>query len=149
MPAALSRYPALVLTAALVARAQPAELPPTALVLLNAYLAQAALSDPADRADARVGDPPDVSSGRLAGYSSLLGSFSYRPKTYADLDRTERTALLRDPAWHAFLAAANRRNPGRAEPPSPRTATGGAARFTVSPEEMLAAVPVRVDLSRP
>jgi hypothetical protein len=79
--------------------------PSNALKELDAYLVQAARSDPAYRTDIKRDDVPDRSAGRFPGYSSFLGSFSYRPKTYGELSRSERAELLSSAAFHSFLAA--------------------------------------------
>jgi len=123
--------------------------PGPALEIINAYLARAAESDPADRADVKLGDPPRLSAGRFAAYSPLLGDFSYRPKTYDELSRADRAALLRDPAFHAFLAA--RRRPGSPEAGagSPATLPGRPWQFSVTAEEMLGIQAVRVAVPSP
>jgi hypothetical protein len=120
-----------------------------ALEMLDAYLVQAAQTDPAYRADIVVGETPNRAPGRLRGYSSFLGPFDYRPKTYGELTRPERAALLRNPALHAFLAAVR---PAEAKPAGvgPRaTATERLRQFSVTPAEMLAAPPVQVVIPPP
>lgn len=120
-----------------------------ALEVLDAYLVQAARIDPAYRADIVVGEATKLSPGRFPGFSSFLGPFDYRPKTYGELTRSERAALLRDPAFHVFLAA------GR--PPERKLAalaprSGRPARlpeFSITPEEMLAAPILQVVIPPP
>ena len=75
-----------------------------ALGLLDAYLSQAADETPPFRTDLepRAGSAP-VPSGRRSGLGSVLGPFTYRPKTYRELTPAERSDLLRDPKFRAFL----------------------------------------------
>ena len=89
MPARVGR--SLLLGLLLVARLAADETPGRALSLFDAYLAQAALSVTAYRTDIRIGDDPkNATGGRLAGQSAFLGSFTYRPITYAELSRADR-----------------------------------------------------------
>ena len=76
----------------------------TALQIFDAFLAAAAPADPDYRTDIRrSGEPSHPSEGRLTGVSPLVGPFTYRPKTYAELTRSERIELLRDGRLHDFL----------------------------------------------
>jgi hypothetical protein len=86
-------------TLSLTTQAAPnASAPASALTLFDAYLAQAAVSQPIYRADLRpAGDAGHVPIGRLLGRGPMLGPFTYRP---------ERAAMLHDPKFHAFLVAA-------------------------------------------
>jgi hypothetical protein len=95
-------------TLSLTTQAAPnASAPASALTLFDAYLAQAAVSQPIYRADLRpAGDAGHVPIGRLLGRGPMLGPFTYRPKTYEELSRPERAAMLHDPKFHAFLVAA-------------------------------------------
>jgi hypothetical protein len=114
--------------------ARAEEIPANALTLLNAYLAQAALSLPADRADIVLGGSPHPPPGRFPATSAWLGPFTYRPKTYRELSASDRAALLRDPAWPAFLAA-HRPAPAASLPP-PDPPSVPVRRFSISPGEM-------------
>ncbi len=106
--------------------------------LLDAYLALAAAAAPAYRtnlrpaasADPEAAPPPD---GRHFGRSPVLGPFTYRSRTYAELSREERIALWRDPGLRAFLAGLRVR----------------AARFSVPPSELLRPGPLVVLFSQP
>jgi hypothetical protein len=135
----LSRFStALVLGLACVRPALAQARSANALETINAYLVQAARIDPAYRTDIVVGETPKLSPGRFPGFSSFLGPFDYRPKTYGELSPAERAALLRDPAFHGFLAAVR--------PPEEKAAGGGSRspaparlrQFSITPEEMLA-----------
>lgn len=89
-------------------RAAPAEEDAgNALALINAYLAQAASTEAAYRADLKTGGyGHGASAGRLSGIGPLLGPFTYRPKTYAELEPAERMALLRERKFRDFLIKA-------------------------------------------
>ena len=146
MPARLAGFLAFVLLMTVPLRAGSG--PDRALTLFDAYLAQAARTAPAYRADIRKGDDPKGGGPeRLVGESAYLGSFTYRPKTYAELSRPERALLVHDPQFHAFLL-------GRHPPPSSiaarPAALESAADFhcTISPEEMLRSQPLLIELSR-
>jgi hypothetical protein len=105
--------------------------PENALDSLNLFLAESAPTTPAYRADLqRNADPEHVPAGRLCGVSSLIGPFTYRPKTYAELTPAERVELLRDGRFHDFLLRRGRR-------------------FEIKPEEMLRAQPLVVPLDAP
>ena len=138
--------------------------PASALTLFDAYLAEAALSQPIYRTDLRPGgDAAHVPLGRLLGRGPMIGSFNYRPKTYEELSRMERAAMLHDPKFHAFLIAAREQAdaggdgvqtgedtvpvlgrksliPGRSGP------LPILQRFSISPSEMLQRRPVFVVL---
>jgi hypothetical protein len=111
----------------------------SALVLFNAYLAQAAADNPAYRADiqpaADLGHPP---AGRLSGFSAILGPFTYRPKTFAELAPTARANLLHQPGFRAFLIAA--RDRGGLPPAAP---------VAIAPEDMLRLGPLFIALPPP
>jgi hypothetical protein len=78
--------------------------PGPALPLFDAYLAEAARTVTAYRADIRIGaDLKDAGPGRLEGESAFLGRFTFRPVTFAELSRTERARLVHDPQFRAFL----------------------------------------------
>ncbi len=80
--------------------------PSNALVVFDAYLAQAARTAPQYRTDLRTsGNSTSKSSDRQLAHGALIGAFTYRPKTYAELSRDERVELLRDPKFRAFLLA--------------------------------------------
>ena len=114
------------------------DLPGPALPLFNAYLAQAARTVTAYRTDLRIGDEPKgPEPGRLAGESAYLGSFTYRPKTYAELSPAERAVLVHDPQFHAFLVALRRPNPPPANPKADRAGPNADFHCAISPEEML------------
>ena len=138
----------------------------SALTLFDAYLAEAAPTQPIYRTDLRPGgDDAHVPLGRLLGRGPMIGSFTYRPKTYEELSRLERAAMLHDPKFHAFLIAAREQAdavgdggqtgedavpilgrksliPGRSEPPPILQ------RFSISPTEMLQRRPIFVVLPR-
>jgi len=81
------------------------------LTQCDAFLAAAATSTPAYRADILPAAPgAEAAPGRRFALGPLAGGFTYRPKTYRELTAAERTAVWRDPAWAAFLRA------GRNEP---------------------------------
>jgi hypothetical protein len=119
-----------------------------ALALLDAYLAQAALDTPAYRADLKAGGARGkVPPGRLLGMAPLLGFFTYRPRTYGELARGERAALLHDPRFHAFLTATReqsaRGNAPQAQPhPEMRN-------ISITPGQMLQPGPVMIALPPP
>ena len=119
-----------------------ADVPGPALPLFDAYLAEAARSVTAYRTEIRLGaDPKDLGHGRQAGQSAYLGSFTYRPVTYAELDREERARLVHDPQFHAFLAKLSRPGTGTRAAPTTRYSTATTFRCTIAPEEMLRTEP--------
>jgi hypothetical protein len=130
-----------------------------AVAIFDAYLAHAARTIPEYRADLRpVGPNESDSSGRLLARGPIIGAFTFRPKTYGELNRTERADMLRDPRFRAFLVAlrtqADRRPAGLAEHQAtllPRASDVGAAleHFEISPEEMLQRRPMFVVLAWP
>jgi hypothetical protein len=102
-----------------------------ALTTLNRFLADSAPSTPAYRTELRRGtDPEPASHGRLAGSSPLIGPFTYRAKTYAELTQVERADLLRDGRFHAYLLEKSRT-------------------FSIHPEDMLEPQPLIVPLDPP
>lgn len=150
MPIPLSRFSTLLALALACARPAWAQASSAnALERLDAYLVQAARIDPAYRADIVVGESPKLSRGRFPGFSSFLGPFDYRPKTYGELTRSERAALLRDPAFHVFLTAAR---PSEEKPAAGPPRSMGPARlpeFSITPEEMLATSALQVAIPPP
>ena len=111
----------------------------SAIAVLDAYLAGEAPSTPEYRADLQPGgDPARVPAGRLLGLGPIAGPFTYRPKTYAELSRSQRAALLREPRFRRFVAQFAS---GRGGAP--------AARWTVAPEEMLSRRPCLLTLPPP
>ncbi len=115
--------------------------PGSALDLLNAYLVQAARSNTGYRAEIRAGaDPSAVKEGRLAGESSYIGPFTYRPKTYSELIASERASLLRDPDFREFLEAQS----GSEERRQMKV-----LRFAIAPDEMLRGRPFVIVLPSP
>ena len=123
----------------------------TALALFDAFLAEAARAEPAYRADPKPGVlPVPAPPGRLQAESPLAGPFTYRPKTFAELDRRERAELLRDPRFHAFLIEARRKADGGIPAlPAERRDHRVRAVVSPSPEEMLRPGAVRVTLPPP
>jgi len=121
-----------------------------ALVLFDAYLARAALERLAYRADLQPGgDPRTVPPGRLLGSSPTLGPFTYRPKTYDELTRAERAALMRDPKLRSFLIATREqfdRGTSASGPVSPAAARPRIERIAIPPEEMLRSQPMFITL---
>lgn len=111
-----------------------------ALTLLDAYLGTAARNQPAYRTDLRAGDIPAglLPAGRSLGWSPWLGAFTYRARRFEELSAAEQAAVLRDPGWRAYLAAAARREGVRAE---------AAFRISIDPPEMLARRPLRIVLA--
>ena len=106
----------------------PAE---NALEALNLFLAGSAPTTPAYRTDLqRNADPERVPEGRLSGVSAIIGPFTYRPKTYAELTPVERVELLRDGRFHEFLM---RRS----------------SRFEINPQDMLKPQPLIIQLEAP
>jgi len=77
---------------------------PTALAVFDAWLATAARTDPRWRTEIRA-EPAAVTPppGRYLARSPVLGTFSYRPKAYAELKADERLQLLREPAFRRRL----------------------------------------------
>jgi hypothetical protein len=138
----------LLLNLLLVARVRADGIPGRALPLFDAYLAQSARTVTAYRTAIRIGeDPKTLAVGRVVGESAYLGSFTYRPKTYAELSQAERALLVHDPQFRDFLA-------GRLPPasPLPRARDGaspppGDFRCTIDPEEMLRTRPFIVVLA--
>ena len=132
------RFPRLaVLGLALAPLLRAGDLPARARTLFDAYLARASRTVTAYRAEIRVGDDPGNSGpGRLTGQSAYLGTFTYRPVTYAELSREERAALVHDPQFRAFLASLDRRaSPPPAGPIAPDSA-GPLRHLRIPPEEM-------------
>ena len=84
------------------------------------------------------GDPARVPAGRVFGLGPIAGPFTYRPKTYAELSRSQRAALLREPRFRRFVAQFAS---GRGVAP--------AARWTIAPEEMLSRRPCLLTLPPP
>jgi hypothetical protein len=150
LPVPLARFPALFALGLACARPGWAQASSAnALETLDAYLVQAARIDPAYRADIVVGDTSKLSPGRFPGFSSFLGPFDYRPKTYGELTRAERAALLRDPAFHVFLTAV-RPPEEKAAGRGPRPAAPMRLRlFTLTPEEMLGTATVPIVIPPP
>jgi hypothetical protein len=75
-----------------------------ALETFDAFLAASAPANPTYRTDIRrSADPEHVTGGRMSAVSPLIGPFTYRPKTYAELTRSERIEMLRDGRFHDFL----------------------------------------------
>lgn len=115
--------------------------PGNALGLFDAWLAQTAAETPAYRADLRAGGDPDaIPPGREFGRSALLGPFTYRPKTYGELTRSERAAVLADPKFRAFLITMRRQCDGEngADPAAPRPASPrDPMEISLTPVEML------------
>ena len=102
-----------------------------ALTTLNRFLADSAPTTPAYRMDLRRStDPEPAPHGRLSGFSPLIGPFSYRAKTYAELTQLERAELLRDGRFHAYLLEKGRT-------------------FPIHPEDMLEPQPLIVPLDPP
>ena len=98
-----------------------------ALRLLDTYLAREALATPEYRADPQPGgDPARLPPNRLFASGPLLGPFTYRPKTYAELSLPQRAELLRTSRFRAFIA-----------------------RIPVAPEDMLSPRPLLVTLPDP
>jgi hypothetical protein len=146
VPRPLLRTAILVVTGlACAAAGLAADVPGNALMIFDAYLAQASLSNPIYRADPKPeAAASDLAPGRLSGRSDLIGRFSYRPRRFAELNRRERAELLSDPGFRAFLVS-NREKSERTEGGQPRP-SAAAAFFSVSPEDMLASGPVEVVL---
>ncbi len=129
------------------------------MAIFDAYLAHAARTIPEYRADLRpVGPNESDSSGRLLARGPIIGAFSFRPRTYGELSRTERADMLRDPRFRAFLVALRRQADHGPAGIAARPATllppaSGAApaleRFEISPDEMLRRRPMFVVLASP
>jgi hypothetical protein len=102
-----------------------------ALETINQFLAESAATIPAYRADLqRCTDAEPATRGRLAGFSPLIGPFTYRPKKYAELTQIERVELLRDGRFHDYLLK-------RGRP------------FPINSEDMLRPLPLVVRLDPP
>jgi hypothetical protein len=136
---------ALLSFALLAANALFAQAPPAnALTVLNEYLTQAAADIPAYRADIRAaGGAEDLPPGRLLGFSSILGPFTYRPRRYGELSAPERQALLASAEFRAFLVS---RRSADASASSPG-AKSSPLEISLSPEEMLRLGPSFFDAS--
>ncbi|MGD1031004.1 MAG: hypothetical protein ABSA05_07670 [Opitutaceae bacterium] len=103
----------------------------SALETINQFLAESAATVPAYRADLqRCTDLERATDGRMAGFSPLIGPFTYRPKKYAELTQIERIGLLRDGRFHDYLLKEARL-------------------FPVNPEDMLTPQPLIVQLDPP
>ena len=90
----------------------------SALATLDAYLAAAAPTRPEYRTELRAGGPPGtLPTGRRLARGPVLGTFTYRPKAYAELTLAERRSLLREPGFLAYLAARLARAPQLAPTP--------------------------------
>jgi len=125
--------PVILMLSALVWTPTPAGGTPgeNALNILNQFMAESAAKTPAYRADLqRSFDPAHMADGRLKGFSSLIGPFSYRPKKYAELTQAERVELLRDGRFHHYLLIKGRP-------------------FTIDPKDMLTPEPLEVKLDLP
>jgi hypothetical protein len=108
-----------------------------ALALLDAYLDDAARSEPRWRTDLRPGQgPATLAAGHYAGRGDILGPFTYRPKSYAELPAEERARLLRGEGWRRFILAR-------------RAVKPRVIRFAISAGEMLGTRPLTVDLPEP
>ena len=93
------------------------------LAVFNAWLVTAAQSDPRWRTEIRPdGAGAVLPPGRYRARSAVLGAFSYRPRTYAELRPEERLELLGQPEVRRLLRS-----------PAERTRE---IRFAISPEEM-------------
>jgi len=137
------RRPGQILFVALVlaARLGADGVPGPALPLFDAYLAQAARTVTAYRAEIRIGeDPKTTTAERLRGESAYLGRFTYRPVAYAELSRAERAQLVHDPQFRAFLERQGR-------PADPSSAPAD-FQVTLSPEETLRTSPFVVILRK-
>ena len=107
-----------------------------ALDVIDGYLARAASSNPIYRADLRPGgDPNNLPAGRQFARGAWLGPFTYRAKTYRELTPAERAALLGDPNFRAYIAAATFRR--------------GNTAIAIPPAEMLKPGPFIVALPAP
>jgi len=125
--------------------------PLSALVLFDAYLAEASRVNPLYRTDLRAGgDPAHVLPGRFLGQSPVLGLFTYRPKSYEELTLGERATLLHDPKFHAFLIASRSQADDGDEPLSEPSESAAILplpqKFSISPAEILRPRPVFVIL---
>ncbi len=108
--------------------------------LLDAYLTTAAATQPEYRTEVRAGGTtPGSDAGRQTGCGPVLGPFTFRARTYAELTLGERREVLRDPRLRAFLLA---RNPGATPRKGPAT-----KRFSISPATMLDGRPFAIELS--
>jgi hypothetical protein len=109
-----------------------------ALSLLDAFVAAEARDRPGLRADVRPGaDPQGTPPGRVLAFSAILGPFTYRPRSWAELSPADRAALLRDPGLKPFLAA----NPGKPVASPSRV-------LFITADEMLRLGPLLVPLPR-
>ena len=135
-----------------------------ALAVFDAYLTHAAPTVSHYRTDLRpTGNSADKSPGRLQAPGPLIGAFTYRSKTYAELSRDERSELLRDPRFRAFLLAlrthADRAPMDFAEIertsapsvvlPARQSSRPPIEQFSISAEEMLQRRPMFVVLASP
>jgi hypothetical protein len=110
----------------------------SALALFDAFLAKEAASNPEYRAGLRpAGDPKGLPAGWYTGRGPILGPFTYRPRTYRELSRAQREAVLRSPRFRAFLAVRK------------REFFGGRRSLSIAPESMLTPGPILVALPLP
>ncbi len=84
--------------------------------LLNTFIATYAKAEIAWKKDIRLNENPQaLAPGRQLGQSSLVGLYSYLPKTWEDLTPAQQTALLKDPRLKAFLISSRQAS---SEPPT-------------------------------
>jgi hypothetical protein len=85
---------------------QPTPASGAAVDVLNAFIATFAKEDPRLKTEiVLTNDPSVVPAGKQLGYSRLVGYYSFRPKTWAELSDDERMAVLHDNRLRAFIVS--------------------------------------------
>lgn len=81
-----------------------------ALSVLNTFIATYAKDNPAWKSNlVLLSDPSAVPAGRQLGYSTMIGYYSFEPKTWEDLTDTQKKEIYEDSRLKPFLVSL--RNP--------------------------------------
>jgi hypothetical protein len=110
-----------------------------ALSVMNAFIATFAKDNPSWKSDIVVtSDPRNVAPGRQLGYSSIVGYYTFLPKTWGELSDMERAAVYADPRLKPFIVSLRNYNnyPALTNTDTPRPA------FPVYPIEGMRPTPV-------
>jgi hypothetical protein len=82
-----------------------------AISVLNAFIATFAKDNPAWKTDVvAIADPANCPPGRQLGYSSVLGYYSFLPKTWDQLSDGERQGVYNDSRLKAFIVSLRNAN---------------------------------------
>lgn len=98
-----------------------------ALSILNAFIATFAKDNPAWKTDiVAIADPTNVPPGRQLGYSSVLGYYTFVPKTWSQLSEGEKQSVYTDPRLKAFIVSLRNYNnyPAMTNTDTPKPAFG-------------------------